>query len=108
MIQVKGQSRWTTPISSGPVEDDVLSCTKCGCTWLERILVHQYPKFHQLLLGQQPHPKNDIGFWIFKCPKCNELFEPAMTAGTQTHARKLYDALIENMIKPEDPSGEKL
>lgn len=83
-----------------PKTDDVITCTKCGNTWLELVLVQQYNKLHTVILGQQPAPKSQTGFWLFRCPKCQELYEPNVTIGMQDQARKDYDSFLDSLEAP--------
>lgn len=92
-------------------DDDTIMCSKCGCVWLEKIQVHQYPKVHNIVLGQQPPTKTDLCFWLFKCVKCGELYEPSVQIASASPARKKYDAFLDHMEKPikkPDPQGEPL
>jgi hypothetical protein len=83
-----------------PKTDDVVTCVKCGCKWLELVLVQQYGKLHTVVLGQQPPPKSQTGFWLFRCPKCQELYEPNVTIGMQDQSRKDYDAFLDELEAP--------
>lgn len=89
-------------------EEEVASCEKCGCQWLELIFLQRFPKFVSYVLGQKPGSPADAGFWLYKCPKCGSLTEPTIihTAIDSTH--KIYNELIDFLTKNNKPTGERV
>jgi hypothetical protein len=83
-------------------KDDVVKCEVCGCKYLELITVSQYKKDHAIILGQRPPVLNaGMFFYLLKCPKCNELYEPVnVYTGSQNKLRKDYDEFLDTMEKP--------
>lgn len=79
-------------------QPDLVGCTKCGCQWMELVEVYQYPKYHQVLLGQKP-PTQSGPFYLFRCPKCGEVIEPSVQNGMRTAIRAEYDEFIERMTQ---------
>lgn len=108
-MQIRAGSKWLDPShtldNSG--QDNVVVCEKCGCSWMELILVQQYNRHFQVVLGQKPVPKDNIGYWLFRCPKCNEVWEPPISVGSYDSGRKGYDQFINHMLEPI-PSSSKL
>lgn len=89
--------------------DNALSCTKCGCQWMELVEVYQFPEYHSVILGQKPTA--DAGpFFMFRCPKCQEVFEPAVQAGPRDSQRTGYDRFVEHMQNdlPGTVKGEEV
>ena len=86
-----------------PIIDDenAVHCVKCGCTWLEQVLIRQYDKDHLVILGQQVQPATEVGFWILKCIKCGDLMEPNVQSGPQDMYRKGYDKFLNIMEEPD-------
>lgn len=106
-------SEFLDPIFPKRQLDDVelVICEKCGCKWMELISVQQYPRNHSVILGQKPPSRGDIGFWMFRCPKCMSLYEPLLnTGGPQDRARKGYDEFLDQILKPipDSPEGEQV
>jgi hypothetical protein len=90
-------------------QPDVVRCQKCGCEWMELICVQQYAKHHNVILGQRPGSISDIGFWLFRCPKCQEIQEPALTyGGFQDIGRKGYNKFLDQMDKKDTSNGEDI
>lgn len=113
MAQIPFESKFYPVPINIPKTDDVVSCTKCGCTFMELILVQQFNKLHVVALGQQPAPKGPYGYWLFRCPKCSELYEPNVTMGPQDGNQKEYDKLLDVleapiMVPPPPPGGDKI
>jgi len=81
-------------------EEDLVSCTTCGCKWLEVVVVQQFSKLHFLQLGQKPATVGEIGFYLFRCPKCNNVMEPHVQVGATDVARKAYDKFYDHMLEP--------
>jgi hypothetical protein len=109
-MEIRPGTKWldpTDPERKKAMEDDVVTCSACGCQWMELVCVQQYDKNHYVILGQKPPTKNDIGFWIFKCPKCNEVYEPHVYAGPQDIAHKRYQGFVADMMeRGAKPKGE--
>lgn len=89
----------TLPINQ-PKSDEVKTCIKCHCQWMELILVEQFPAFSSSVVGQKPQSKGGIGFYLFRCPKCLELYEPSVLNGAQDASRKLYDLFLDQLEAP--------
>jgi hypothetical protein len=105
MEHVNNRARLFDPTDKFTSNQDVTVCSVCGCAFMELILIKQYKKDHAIILGQKPPAANDIGFYVFRCPKCRELFEPVtIHSGSQNIVRKCYDQFLEKM---EEPMPEK-
>lgn len=110
-MKIKVGDQWIDPTMPDiKPEEDVLKCQKCGCGWLELISVQQYSKRSFVILGQKPAPKTDIGFWLFRCPKCGNVHEPNVQVGPRDLARKGYDNFLDCMEKDIETkvTGEKV
>lgn len=113
-MEIRAGTKWLDPssLNRDNKDDDVVICGKCGCKWMELILVQQYNKHFHVVLGQKPMPKTDLAFWLFRCPKCNEVWEPPVQVGAYDSARKGYDQFVNHMLQPVDdpnkPQGEKI
>jgi hypothetical protein len=90
--------RWYDPTSlvDRVEKQEVVKC-KCGCTYLEQVPVHQFPKLHNVILGQQVQPHRGITFYVFRCIKCNEVYEPSVQLTARDAARKVYDEFLDEM-----------
>ena len=112
MEHVNDRAKMFDPAEKFTSQDDVVVCNICGCSFMELILVKQYKKDHAVILGQKPPTHNDIGFYLFRCPKCKEVFEPVtIHSGSQNIVRKNYDQLLEKMDEPipvKKVNGERL
>lgn len=84
---------------------DVVTCKKCGCSWMEQVLVQQYSPHHMVILGQKVASQSDMGFFLLRCIKCAETYEPNVQIGARDSARKAYDLFLDQMEKPMDTSG---
>ena len=74
-------------------------------------MVQQYLENHSVILGQKPATVGDVGFWIFRCPSCREIYEPRLTSGgLQDLARRGYDEFMDQMEKTskKEPTGENM
>ena len=78
---------------------DVITCIKCGCQWMELITVQQYPRIHNVVLGQKPAAQ-DSGYYLFRCPKCNELYEPSIQMTPHELTKSTYGKFIEQLESP--------
>lgn len=90
---------------------EVVTCTKCGCDWMELISVQQYSLHHAVILGQKPGSLNDMNFWMFRCPKCGETYEPRLvSSGVHDAERQSYDSFVDKMTAKEEKvvKGEKV
>lgn len=83
-----------------PKIDEVVSCSVCGCAWMEQILVQQYSKDHFVILGQQVPEMRPVGFYLLRCPKCGEVYEPNLQSAPQDTFRKGYDDFLDQMEAP--------
>jgi len=93
--------QWYDPnlLAEKAAEPDVIQC-QCGCTYFEQILVQQFPKLHNVILGQQVPSAGDMGFYVFRCVKCHELYEPQVQIAARDLARKQYEKFLDNMEAP--------
>ena len=81
-------------------DTDLLACTKCGCQWLELLEVQQWSKYNTVVLGQKPSPKMGTGFYIFKCPKCNDIYEPPINVTPNEMEKSNYGNFISQLETP--------
>jgi len=110
-MKIEGQSQWFDPVGRQRTETrEIVVCEDCGCEWFDLICVQQYPKHAQVILGQRPAPIDDRGFWLYKCIKCGEVYEPPVQVGPQDAARKGYDAFLDHMhVEAKKPgAGEEV
>ena len=93
--------RWYDPtdIAEKMKEADVIQC-HCGCSHFEQVAVHQFPKMHNVILGQQVQPAGDLGFYVFRCLKCSEIYEPSVQLAARDQSRKSYENFLDEMEKP--------
>ena len=96
-----GKPTWINPtVVQGP-RDDTMSCKKCGLSWFELVEVHQYSQYHNVVLGQRPPTKLDNGgFYVLRCPKCQELYEPNVHSTLHEPSRKAYEAFLDALEAP--------
>lgn len=90
---------------------EVFTCTQCGGRWMELVAVQQFPKDNAYIIGQKPGSVKDDGFYMFRCVKCLEVFEPRLlTAGPQNSVQREYDEFANHMSKPlyKKDSGEEV
>jgi len=94
----ESKSRWYDPadIADRLKNPEVMECS-CGCTHFQQVEVHQYPKMHQVVLGQPVQPHGLLGFYILKCLKCGEVYEPSVHLGARDQARRAYDLFLDEM-----------
>lgn len=104
----KPANSWLDQIESEEQrKDEVVACPECGCRWLETVLVQQYPKHHNYILGQKPVSKASVGFWFFKCPHCGGITEPNLINSIDA-ARRAYDKLVDHLTGTDVPRGTKV
>jgi len=89
-----------------PTDPDIMTCPRCGCSFFEQITLAQYPKFHNVIVGQAVQRVKDISFQAFRCARCSELLEPTVLIGPQTQARREYDEFWAEMSESAD--GEQV
>lgn len=82
----------------------VVVCGKCSCSWLELILVSQFSKFNTVILGQRPMAKDDLSFYLYKCPRCGHFEVPEVFLGARDTARLTYDQFCRDL---EETQAEK-
>lgn len=77
---------------------DTAKCNKCNGSWFEQLRVAQYSINHITAPGQTIN-SIDQDYVIFRCARCNELFQPNMVplAG---QAKKYYDEFVDELEKP--------
>lgn len=83
-------------------------CSKCGNSWLQLIEVNEYSDFNEISLAQKPPPLHGLNsFYLFKCIKCNELYEPQVIRNAGTIAnRDRYNNLLDQLENIERVTGE--
>ena len=93
--------RWYDPTALGDKmkEADVVKCN-CGCPYLEQVEVQRFPKMHNVILGQKVQPQGDMSFFVFRCIKCNEVYEPSVQLAARDQSRKAYEDFLDEMEKP--------
>lgn len=87
------------------LNEDVVKCKTCGCTWTEQIDVAQFRESHNVLLGQTVPKYNDFVFRVLKCVKCGELHEPHVQIGPRDSFHQAYNDFLDHM-EAELPSKE--
>ena len=100
--------RWYDPTTliEKMKDPDVVTCT-CGCSYLEQVPVYQFPKNHSVILGQAVPPHADMGFYILRCIKCGEIYEPQVQIAARDSARRAYDAFLDEMERPGPGKSDK-
>ena len=93
--------KWYDPtsIADKMKEADVVKCA-CGCPYLEQVEVQRFPKMHNVILGQKVQPQGDLSFYVFRCLKCNEVYEPSVQLAARDQSRKAYEDFLDEMEKP--------
>lgn len=93
--------RWYDPttLMEKMKDPDVVVC-QCGCSYLEQVPVHQFPKNHSVILGQAVPPHGDMGFYVLRCIKCGEIYEPQVQIAARDSARRAYDHFLDEMERP--------
>jgi len=80
-------------------DKDIITCKECECSWFEQVLVQQYSRFHHVILGQKVTPANEVGFWLLRCVKCKETYEPNIQYSGRDNLRQRYDTFVASMQK---------
>jgi hypothetical protein len=98
MEHVNERAKLFDPAEVSKKDENVLACDKCGCSFMELITVSQYKKDHSVILGQKPPTANSLVFYVLKCVKCQEVYEPStIHSGSQNFVRKSYDQFLKQM-----------
>jgi hypothetical protein len=100
----------TPRFSAKPLEESVMTCDKCGNTWLELITVQHYSDVDLVGAGQRPVPKGEVAFYLYRCVKCMKLHEPPTNISPHDSIRKSYDKMLDDLSTPavNKVTGEKL
>lgn len=100
----------TPRYSAKPPEQSVMTCDKCGNTWLELIAVQKYSDFDLISLGQKPVSKGETPFYLLRCARCMRLHEPPVNNNPIDSARKEYDKMLDDLTTEpvSKVAGEKL
>jgi hypothetical protein len=96
--------KWYDPTSSikmRPDSPETQRC-ECGCTYFEEVHAYQFPKLHNVILGQRVKPINEPSCYIFRCIRCFRLREPQIQLGPQDRTRKTYEKFLNEVNKPLD------
>ncbi len=89
-----------TPFPTRAPQIDKIQCD-CGCTFFEEIKVQQFPRLHNLVVGQQLQPLDGIDFFVIKCVHCGDIIAPQVMFGQQDVRSKRYDEFIAEIQKLE-------
>ncbi len=81
-----------------PAEDYTLCA--CGNSWFEEFRVSRVSKLHVVIPGQEVPKVGSGPFVLLRCVKCNEIYEPNLTAATTAHIR-IYNELM-NELRDKD------
>lgn len=97
-INREAANQWYDPTSIQTREEkvDVVKC-KCGCMFMEQVPVQQVPKMHNVILGQSVPPHRGLVFYVFRCIKCLEVYEPSVQVAARDAARQTYDNFLDQM-----------
>jgi len=107
IIRIDAPNKWQPP-EPEKKEEEVFLCQKCGCKWMELVELQQFPRDDSYVLGQKPTPKMSFAIWMYKCPKCNELYELQTHHSGTDATRKVYDDFLDHMVKPLTIKGENI
>jgi hypothetical protein len=66
-----------------------------------------WSKYSTVVLGQKPAAKPGTGFYIFKCPKCNDLYEPPINITPNEMEKSNYKSFIEQLETPIPETPKK-
>jgi hypothetical protein len=88
----------------GKVEEESLACEKCGNTWMEQIHVFQYKKYHNLILGQNVPPTQDVSFPLLRCVNCGKVTVPSVEPGRTDRVYRLWKNML-NALGEESGEG---
>lgn len=81
---------------------ELVRCPDCKCSYFEQVIVQQFPKLSTVVVGQATVPVGDVGFYIFRCAKCGEMFEPNVQLNTFDSVRKKYDEFMDELENETD------
>lgn len=94
------------------LESEFVQC-RCSSSYFEQVQVHRYPKLHNVIPGQRVPQDGRVTFYLLRCVRCNELYEPNMQIGPRDANAQAYNEFLDLMEKPvtsgiRGPSGERL
>jgi len=100
-LQINQVDRWYDPrdLAEKMKQPEAVKC-ECGCPYMEQVAVQQFPKMHNVILGQAVQPIQDFAFYIFRCLKCGEIYEPQVQLAARDSARKAYEDFLDEMERP--------
>jgi hypothetical protein len=86
-----------------PVGEKVEDHTVCPCgnSWFEEFKVSRVSKLHMVIPGQEVPKVGSGPFVLLRCVKCNEIFEPNLTAASTAHI-KVYNELMSELRDPKE------
>ena len=84
----------------GQKQIDYTVC-ECGNSWFEEFRVSRVSKLHMVIPGQEVPKVGSGPFVLLRCVKCNEIYEPNLTAATTAHIR-VYNELMEELRADSD------
>ena len=99
------------PKKDNQINIDIVTCPNCNSEWFEIVSVSQYKKHTSIILGQKPVKKESIEYFLYRCIKCNEIFEPEVQGGQHDQMRKKYDKFLDHMAVPykkKEDGGENV
>lgn len=81
---------------SAQTRNETLEC-KCKSTWFEQVRINQYKADHLVIPGQGVPISGPQDFFLLRCIKCSELYQPIVMVNTQDVATKLYNQMLDQM-----------
>ncbi len=82
--------------------DPLVSCTKCKSEWFEQVAINQYRADHIVIPGQGIPVGGPQQFYILRCIKCSEMYQPIVMITAQDTVAKLYNQMLDQLEPPKD------
>lgn len=78
---------------------EVVSCSKCKSEWFEQVKINQFRAEHIVVPGQAVPTANGQEFFMLRCIKCSELYQPRVMITAQDQISKEYNSMLDNLEK---------
>ena len=94
-----------SPFPTRKPEMEKVQCS-CGCTYFEEIKVQQFPRLHNITVGQEMMPIDGLYFYVMKCINCASIVAPQVIFGQQDMRSKAYHDFIAKMKELDKAATE--
>ena len=95
------QNKPMSPFPAKKPEMEKIKCD-CGCTFFEELKVQQFPRLHNLVVGQELPPIDGVDFYVIRCVNCNGIIAPQVMYGQQDVRSKRYEEFITEMTRLQE------